>query len=234
MTETVLVDPELARQALDGALSADAAAAAEAPPRAPWLNEDGSPKYGLKADGTPRKSPAGPGRPRNDDKARTTDKADEPGGQAPPGGAQQPQAPAAVRDYTTELQDTGMALWMVMSVVPGAGGYAAAWVDSVPDLAAAWNIGAQKNATVRGYVQKFSGEGNWTWVIPVTATSVSAAMSFLAVARNPELRRAAAAENKIQFEAYMTRLMTQLRPQQPGSEASDSPSEDPGTEPLAA
>lgn len=57
----VVVDPNALEEAFQDALATDAAAhqSAPAPPRQPWLNEDGTPKYGTKADGTPKRGPGG-------------------------------------------------------------------------------------------------------------------------------------------------------------------------------
>src|SRR5579862_3668406 len=210
MTEqqTVTVDPELARQALDDVLNTDAAAAAgpAEPPKTPWLNPDGSARYGTKADGTPRRSPAGPGRGKTkDDKPRADTEQDKPADGKPA-----PSAPVPVADYTADLEETGLAVWMVLSCVPFLQAHAAVWNAQVPPMARAWSHAAQRNAAVRKYVERLTGEGGWTWVIPVTVATMPLALNSLAILRDPKLRAELAASNQVNFAEYLKAMMDQL------------------------
>lgn len=219
-------DPDLERR-FQAALDGDAAAAqatAAPPPRTPWLLEDGSPRWGLKGDGTPRRSPPGPGRPGRDDKPRT--QADEP--PAPPPSTSSAAGGAGAdgaEDYTEALRDTGLAIWLGLSAVPGLGGHAALWHGQVDAMAVAWNGAAQKNAQVRARVRKLSGEGGWTWAIPVASSTIPLIFGSLALLRDADARKAAAQANATMFGEYMTNLLASLS--QDGS--SGQPEQQPAT-----
>ncbi|MHB1876471.1 MAG: hypothetical protein ACYCPF_16640, partial [Streptosporangiaceae bacterium] len=92
------------------ALDGDAQAHADVPPppkREPWLLEDGTPRWGTKADGTPRRSPPGPGRPKVKDDQPRTDAAAAPAAPAP-------AAVIPAGGYTEALSDAGVGVWMVL------------------------------------------------------------------------------------------------------------------------
>jgi hypothetical protein len=112
--------------------------------------------YGLKADGLPRVKPAGPGRPKTKDERRD---------EAPRTGT-----PGA-RDYREDLAGLGMTVWMGGAVLPATRPYAHLFKQSMPGMVNAWNIAAQKNPTVRGYVEKLAGDGSWAWVIGVCVST---------------------------------------------------------------
>lgn len=203
---TVTVDPELARGLLDDALAADAGRepdglAAEPPPRQPWLNEDGTAKYGLKADGTPRKSRPGTGRPPKDEAARTADRlpaaaaADGPRSSAGPGGGG--------RDYAGDIGGALTMAWMGMAVLPATKPHAAVLKPAIPRLAAAWGTAAENNAAIRRYAEKLSGDGSLAWVIPVTLTTAQLGVGILQAARDPQLRAQLAAQTDHDFRSFL-------------------------------
>lgn len=211
------------------ALDGDAQAHADVPPppkRESWLNEDGTPRWGLKADGTPRRSPPGPGRPKDrDDKPRTEDAP-----AAAPAAAAAPRAEVPAGTYTEALSDTGVGVWMVMSSLPGMGSYAAVFGAQVDSMARAWDLAARKNAAVRRKVERLSGEGDWTWVIPVTISTMPVLIGSFALLRDPKARAELAAQNKIQFEVYMRQMIAAMQPET--AEPETAPSD--ATEPAAA
>lgn len=204
MTEsTVTVDPALAKDLLSDALDHDAAAAeepaAEPPPRVSWLNEDGSPRYGLKADGTPRKSKPGTGRPRSDDKPRTTPQL-PPGSESP---AREKSRGTPGRDYTDDIGAALSMAWMGMASIPFTRAHAAIVRAHTPALVPAWNTAAQHNATIRGYIEKMSGDGNLAWVIPVTVVTTPLVIGMWQVTRDPQLRAELAAQTEKEFRAFI-------------------------------
>lgn len=214
-------------RAFAAALDADAGAAvdhgpaAAAPPRksdnpdAPHGYEDDgtTPKapYGHKADGRPRIKPGGPGRGARrdpDDRARV---ATLPGPSSP--GSPGPAAGDA--DFTEQLQDLGQTVWLAGSMlrggrlwivpVPDTRPYAAVWRQQLPGLVAAWNVAARQNAAVRGYVERISGDGAWSWKVGVGVTMVGLAAACMEMAKAPpEIKAAAAAANDAELEAFMT------------------------------
>jgi hypothetical protein len=198
----VTVDPSLCAGLLDDVLDADAAGhhSADPPPRVPWLNEDGSPRWGVKADGTPRKSNPGTGRPpRNaDDKARATDKAPE-----PPKDEHKPQGHADAEDYTDDIGGALTMVWMGFAAVPWTKAHAAVIRMYTPQMAPAWNTAAQQNATIRRYVKKLSGEGSWSWVLPVTIVTTPLIAGFWQVTRDPDLRRQLTAQTEKDFAMFL-------------------------------
>jgi hypothetical protein len=186
-----------------------------APPRKPDRDpgaphgraEDGSPvaPYGLKADGTPRLKPAGPGRPKGDDKPRVT--------QTPP-----PSAPGAGAQegagYTDDLMGLGTSVWLVASSirggklgpvkVPDLRPYAAVWHSQLPPMAAAWNEAAKQNAAVRGYVEKWTGDGSMAWVVGVGVTAAGFVAGCIELAKAPpEIRARAAAANDTAMQEFI-------------------------------
>jgi len=203
MTETIMVDPELARQALGDVLDADAAAqpAQDPPPRRPPPPDaTAEAPWGFKADGTPRKGPPGPGRPRKDktDQARVTD--DKP----PAGdGKQDPQPAQEPADYTADITGALTMVWMGASALPWTRGHAGALYGQIPALAPAWSTAAQHNAAIRRYVVKFSGQGSLAWVIPVTVSTSQLVLALWEVTRNAELRAELARQNDEDFRLFV-------------------------------
>lgn len=205
--------------AFEAALAKDAGTSpppeVPAPPRIPERDpaaphgraDDGSPKapFGLKSDGTPRLKPAGPGRPRADDKPRVTAAA------APSAGK-----PADKPDYTEALMGLGTAVWLGASSIrggklgpvrlPDCRPMAMAWRQQLPQLAAAWNAAAQQNTTVRGYVENLTGDGGKSWVIGVAVTGASFVGSCIELARAPkDVRDQWAAANDAEMEQFIKR-----------------------------
>jgi hypothetical protein len=196
-------------EAFTRALEQDAAAAPAypAPPRiavsadpdAPHGRaEDGTPlaPHGRnKKTGRPNLKPAGPGRGRHAaDQPRTTE--------APREGTV--IKPGAGPDYREDLTGLAMTIWLAGSAmhggklwilpVPDTRPYAAVWYDQMPAMVTAWDQAARKNARVRGYVEKLSGEGSWAWVFGVTVTSMSFITGCAELARKdtPETKGARA------------------------------------------
>jgi hypothetical protein len=213
--------------AFEAALATDAGTSPPpeipAPPRKPERDpaaphgrtEDGSAlaPYGLKSDGTPRLKPAGPGRPKGDDKPRVTtatSRSDTVAAKAG-GGA----------DYTQDLMGLGTSVWLGASSirggklgpvkVPDLRPYAAAWHAQLPVMAAAWNTAAQQNETVRGYVEKFTGDGSMTWVIGVAVASAGFVAGCIELAKAPaEVRGRAAAANDARMQEYVGRMVEEM------------------------
>ncbi|HXC83863.1 MAG TPA: hypothetical protein VNV62_18600 [Trebonia sp.] len=214
MSETLTVDPELARGLLDDVLDRDAAdgPGADPPPRVPWLNEDGSPRWGVKADGSPRRAKPGTGRPRLDDndKPRTTGKPPpQPGtpGDTPPN-PQSSGGGSGAKDYSEDIGATLTMVWMGLASVPFTRAHAAIVRAQTPAMVPAWNTAAQQNATIRKYVQKLSGEGSWAWVIPVTITTTPLAAGMWQVTRDASLRAALAKQTEKDFAEFIAEQAT--------------------------
>lgn len=222
--------------AFNAALERDAGKApAEAPevpapprrdPAAPHGRaEDGSPiaPYGLKADGTPRLKPAGPGRPKGDEKPRVETS-------SPASGEKQ-----AGKDYVPGLVGMGENLWLLLSLnqgvslgkrkgkdgtvkpvlsLPDTRPYAAVFREQLPMMAKTWSEAANQNATVRRYVSKFAGgEGEGvSWVLGVALSSAMFAMGCGQLARqeNAELRSQLAAKNDGQVKEYFQSMLEKL------------------------
>jgi hypothetical protein len=201
---TVRVDPGLVPAPdaqLAAALDQDAAqhdaAAAAAPPREPWLNDDGTPKYGLKEDGSPRRTRPGPGR------AGKTPKDD-------PGAARVSEPPAepitgrVVKDYTEDLIGAGTLLWLGLAAAGPTKPTAALFRAQLPELAPAWNTAAQHNPQIRRFVETYlAGDGSWAWVIPVTMATVPLITGSVVLLRDRELRGKAAAQTEKDLAAYL-------------------------------
>lgn len=172
--------------------------AASDDPAAPHgRNADGSPiaPYGLKADGTPRLKPAGPGRGHRGD---TTPRIQKTGGRHAAPAARPDPAPGTATDYHDDLAGFASGVWMLAANckgeklgplrIPDLRAYAHAWHITAPGMVNAWNVAAQKNETVRGYVEKLSGEGSWAWVIGVALASAPFVGAVAELRKNPELR----------------------------------------------
>jgi len=201
---TVTVDAGALDAAFEGALDHDASThqSAPAPPRQPWLNEDGSPKYGVKADGTPKKGPGGPGR---GNKARPES--------APRGDAKTAQAaataaaaaiPGEPKDYSDDISGALFLGWMGAASTPWTKAQAAVIKNATPQMVPAWNTAAQQNATVRKWVEKLSGEGSWAWIIPVTMTTAPLAVGVWESIRDPKVRAALTQQTAEDWEDFLT------------------------------
>lgn len=189
------------------------------------LGPDGTPlaPYGHKADGRPRIKPGGPGRARTrseDDRARVA--AVRPAGPASSGrAASGGQAAADGPDYTGPLTDLGTSLWLAGSMlrggrllilpVPDVRPYAAVFRQQMPGLIGAWNVAARQNATVRGYVERVTGDGAWSWKVGVAVASAGFAAACIEMGKaGPDIKAAAAAANDAELERFMTEQLAEL------------------------
>jgi hypothetical protein len=211
MTAAVEVDPGLLGSAFDQALATDAARSAAAadtaapPPREPWLNEDGTPRWGFKPDGvTPRRGPGGPGRPRKDAGSK-------PRGDTSPAPAGKPAAArvassstAEPRDYSEDIAGALLLTWMGLASTPWTKAHAAIVKNSTPSMIPAWNTAGQQNMTIRGWIEKLSGEGSWAWMIPVAMTTTPLAIGLWEVTRNPAIRAEARAQTESDWAEFTT------------------------------
>lgn len=226
--------PELADvgTAFTDALAADAGAAVDhgppvaAPPKksdnpdAPHgVDENGVPlaPYGHKADGRPRIKPGGPGRAKSpDDKARVATMRPATAASSPSSGSSS-DGP----DFTEQLADLGTTVWLAGSMlrggrliivpVPDMRPYAAVFKQQLPGLVGAWNVAARQSSTVRGYVERVSGEGAWSWRVGVAVTMVGFAAACAEMAKAPaEVKAAAAAANDTELERFMTAQISEL------------------------
>jgi hypothetical protein len=234
VTETVTLDPSLLDEAFGRALDADAAshAAAPPPPRVPWLNEDGSARWGHKADGTVRKAKPGTGRPpaNGDGKPRTSDQP-PPGPPPPP-----PPAPSAstAHDYSEDIGGALTMVWMGLATIPYTRAHAAIVRAQTPAMVPAWNVAAQQNPTVRKYVEKLSGEGSWAWVIPVTVVTMPLLTGMWQVTRNRELRVQLAAQTEKDFAAFIVEQARAAGMEIPETATTTEPPNGSSTPPQAA
>lgn len=220
------------------ALEADAGAAADHGPRvapppkksdnpdAPHgFAEDGTTPlapYGHKADGRPRIKPGGPGRARTrspDDRARVA--AVRPASSSAAGAAGAAGAAADGADYTGPLTDLGTSLWLAGSMlrggrllilpVPDVRPYAAVFKQQMPGLIGAWNVAARQNATVRGYVERVTGDGAWSWKVGVAVASAGFAAACIEMGKaDPEIKAAAAAANDAELDRFMISQLAEL------------------------
>lgn len=232
MTETVTVDPELAKQALGDVLDADAAKAMAAapPPRRP-PPPDATPEapWGFKADGTARKGPAGPGRPKKDAAMASRTEKDEAG---TPGGGPGNSQVAVPRSYAQEVSDALTIGWMILATVPMTKAPAAVLHEGIPAMVPAWDKAAQANPAIRSVVLKLSGEGSWAWMIPVAITTVPVVMGMwqAAVDQDKELRARLVAKTDADLKEF---VIGQARAA--GMEIPDDEPQPPAAEtPLAA
>lgn len=216
--QTATVDTGALTDAFEQALATDAerhaddAAAAVAPPRVPWLNDDGTPKYGFKADGvTPKRGPGGPGRGNKRSTAEKPRAAERPLADAKGTGvvhAAAAAAPSAPRDYTDEIAGGLTMLWMGTASIRWTKAHAAIIRAQTPALVPALNTAAQQNPTIRQGIEKLSGEGSWAWVIPLVVATTPLATGFWQVTRNSQLRAELAAQTDQEFAAF---IMEQAR-----------------------
>lgn len=206
----VEVDPLALDAAFSAALTTEAAQAhaAEPPPLVAWLNPDGSAKYGYKADGTPKKGPGGPGRGK---RGETTPRGDT-GGQAAAGAppassaaaAAVPQpSPGSTRDYTADIESASFMLWLATASTPWTKGHAAVLKNGSPMVVPALNTACQQNRTVRGWVEKLSGEGSVAWVIPLTMTTLPLAIGLWQVTTDRALRGRLAEQTEADWAEFL-------------------------------
>jgi hypothetical protein len=205
---TVTVDPAALDAAFEGALDSDASThtAAPPPPRTPWLNEDGSPKYGLKADGSPKKGAGGPGRghkARPESAPRGSTKAPATAAPAPAAGKVAPAAPGEPKDYTDDISGALFLGWMGLASTPWTKPQAAVVKNCTPQMVPAWNTAAQQNATVRTWVEKLSGEGSWAWLLPVTMTTAPLALGIWESIRDKAARAALTAQTEADWQEFL-------------------------------
>jgi hypothetical protein len=162
---------------------------------------DGKPlaPFGHKADGSPRIKPPGPGRPKS---AVVVTPPPSPSGQ--PGG----------KNYADELTGLATSVWLGASSLkggrlgplrlPDTRPYAVVWHQQTPQMVAAWAAACDQNPTIRGYVDKMSGDGSWSWVIGVGIASVGLMSSIAEMAKAPpELKAQATAYNDQRLQEFI-------------------------------
>lgn len=220
--------------AFAAALAADSGAAVDhgppvaAPPKksdnpdAPHgLGPDGAPlaPYGHKADGRPRIKPGGPGRARApDDRARVAPMRPA---SSPSSSSSSGNSSADGPDFTEQLEDLGTTVWLAGSMlrggrliivpVPDVRPYAAVFKQQLPGLVGAWNVAARQSTAVRGYVERVSGEGAWSWKVGVAVTCVGLVAACAEMAKAPpEVKAAAAAANDDELARFMTAQVAEL------------------------
>jgi len=173
--------------------------------------EDGTPNapFGLnKKTGRPNLKAAGPGRGgRKADAPRTTTMVP----------ADPKKTAAGVTDYRADLAGLGQTVWMAGAMLPPARPYAALWMEALPGLIESWNTAAQKNGTVRGYVEKLAGDGSYAWVIGVTVATLPFVVGCAKLSRKEkdpvkakaqdELKAALKSRTEDEFAAYVQSQM---------------------------
>ena len=187
--------------------------APSADPEAPHGRaEDGTANapYGLnKKTGRPNLKAAGPGRGgRKADAPRTTTMIPA---------ADPKKTAAGVTDYRADLAGLGQTVWMAGAMLPPARPYAALWMEALPGLVESWNVAAQKNGTVRGYVEKLAGDGSYAWVIGVTVATLPFVVGCAKLSRKEkdpvkaqaqdELKAALKSRTEDEFAAYVQSQM---------------------------
>jgi hypothetical protein len=175
------VDLDDSEQRFAAAMAAPPADAPEA--AAPPKRDAPDPEapYGRKADGTPRKSRPGPGRPP---KPRMIE--------APKDQDQGKAKASTAQDYTTGLTEFTDALWMVMAATPIPHDSmrvrirAQAYVlkTNQAGVVTSVNTMAQHNATIRGGVEKLT-MGSAGWVLPAVMALAPFAVQSAAIWRAP-------------------------------------------------
>lgn len=203
--------------------------AESADPDAPHGREDdGSPKapYGLRADGRPRLKPAGPGRGHKGDKPRETD--------TPAAAAATAGKPAAgQQDYSAELTNLGIAVWIGASAfkggtlplikikLPDLQAHAMLWHEQMPHHVAAWNVACQQSPAVRAWVMKFAGEGGLSWVVGVGIVSANflASATELAKPERAQIRKAYAEANSRTLAEFLAAQVPAATPAEPAQAA---------------
>jgi len=186
------VDLDAAEQQFNEAMSAPAGGEKPDYPAPP--HKDPEAPFGRLPDGTPRKRRAGPGRPRNDDKARTAKsvpaaaRARGSGPAGPPG------------DYTETLQGFGQAVWMAAASVPvpHVRALAAVWQVQLDAQVDAWNKAAQADANVRRMVERL--QGGPMWVVGVAVATAPLAGGAIVIMRDEKIRAELAAQTEAEFE----------------------------------
>ena len=175
----------------------------ERDPEAPHGRDgDGKPlmPYGPnKKTGRPNLKPAGPGRPKS--VVAVT----------------QPSAPASQgsgKNYAEELTGLATSVWLGASSLkggrlgplrlPDTRPYAAVWQQQTPQMVAAWAAACEQNATIRGYVDKMSGDGSWSWIIGVGIASTGLLASIAEMAKMPpEVKAQATAVNDHRLQEFI-------------------------------
>lgn len=201
---TVTVDPGDIDEAFQGALDADAGRRDDTPPppKTPWLNEDGTPKYGFKADGvTPKKGPGGPGRPKTDDAGKARE--GPPGASTPAGDPPKPQPAEGERDYSGDIEGIAFLAWMATASTPWTKAQAAIIKNATPMLVPSWNSAAQHNSTIRSWVEKFSGAGGLAWIPPVVASTTALSVGLWESMRNPQVRAGLAGQTAQDWQDFI-------------------------------
>jgi hypothetical protein len=132
------------------------------------------------------------GRPRNDDKPRTTDKA--PAEKLPP------------KDLTQELNAIADGAWLSVAFIPVIGPYSAIVHNAQPQLVAALNAGAQVNPGLRSGIEKAAAGGGNLWMVQLAGIAVQIGMQAMQLMKDSEYRALVDQSNKAEAIEYAKRL----------------------------
>lgn len=152
------------------------------------------------------------GRPRKEDRARTTTDTKP---------AVKKAAPAKLtpKDFTADLTAVTDGLWLAGSQIPPAAPYAAILKANQAGLVASLNAAANQNATARAYVEKLSGGGNGSWMLQLGMVGVSMGMQAMQLARDPKLREQLVEQNSQAVASYLEKISGQMEQAQTAPEA---------------
>lgn len=149
----------------------------------------------------PRRDPDEEPKPKRRSRARTTKDT------TPPGKKKEP-VKLTPKDYTQDLTALTDAVWIAGSSIGMTAPYAAVLKMNQVQLVQALNAGANSNATVRRYVETFSGSGNATWVVQLGMVAVQMGMQGLQLSRDKEFRERLVEANSEALQTYLAQFRT--------------------------
>jgi hypothetical protein len=107
------------------------------------------------------------------------------------------------KDFTEDIQGIATGVWLCAASIPPVQAYAALVKLNQPALVASLNQGAQNNAQIRGYVEKWSSGSGGLWMVSLGVTAANMGFQAMQLMRSPELRKQMAEQTRNDLKAYL-------------------------------
>jgi hypothetical protein len=108
------------------------------------------------------------------------------------------------KDYSEALDGALTGVWVATAGLPFTTPYAAVIAANKAGLVGALNAGANQNAKVRMYVEKYTGGGGGLWQMQLAVVGAQMGMQTLQLMKDKELRDQAAASTRAQLQQWLT------------------------------
>jgi hypothetical protein len=112
--------------------------------------------------------------------------------------------PLTPKDYSEALDGALTGVWVATAGLPWTTPYAAVLAANKGALVGALNSGANANAKVRTYVEKYTGGGGGLWQLQLAVVGAQMGMQTMQLMKDPALRQQAEESTRAQLHQWLT------------------------------